>query len=56
MKTDVDLDLKNFSHRGLSQPEPLPRGPVRHAELTGRVRAVLAATVADRWGQTVRVD
>ena len=36
-------------------PSHCRAGPCGHAELTGRVRAVLAATVADRWGPVVRV-
>ena len=37
-------------------PSHCRAGTCGHAELTGRVRAVLAATVADRWGQAVRVE
>ena len=56
VKNATDLDLENFSHRELSQPEPLPRGLSRPRGADSAARGVLATAVTDRWDQTVSVE
>ena len=56
VKKATDLGLETFLTGVQLNPSHCHAGPCGPAELTGRVRAVLAATVADRWGQAVRVD
>ena len=56
VKKATDLGLETFVTDVELNPSHCCAGPSGHAELTGRVRAVLAATVADRWGQAARVE
>ena len=56
MKKATDVGLETFLTGVQLNPSHCHVGPCGHAALTGQARAALAATVADRWGQAVRVE
>ena len=56
VKNATGLDLETFVTEAELNPSHCRAGPCGHAALTGQACAALAATVADRWGQAVRVE